>query len=353
MTSVITWTEIEAFHSIRKYTQAHPEILNGNSIVKYRAKVKLHGANCAIQIRPNEPIVCQSRTAILTPERDFAGFAEWVKQSSLSVDFSDQAKSRTKYDESQWQNLASGQGLILFGEWVGKGIQKGVAVSSIPNKSFAIFGARYFDNDLAFVMEPAELEGLLERGAIAETCVLNFADTYVLPWHDLTVEIDWSASDADLAPIAETISKAVLEVEKNDPWVKSVFNIDGVGEGLVFYPVSKEHLGYDNFKNLVFKAKGKAHKVIASAKPAQVNPETASSINAFVEMVLTPARLDQGAQACAPIEPKNTGKFVAWVQSDVSKECQLELQASGISIDDVKKALTIKAREYFLNKTKG
>jgi len=46
----VAWTEIEAFYNIRKYTAAHPEILNGNSVVEYRPKCKFHGTNAAVQI---------------------------------------------------------------------------------------------------------------------------------------------------------------------------------------------------------------------------------------------------------------------------------------------------------------
>jgi len=47
-------------------------------IVEYRAKVKLHGSNCAVQITEGG-IVTQSRTALLTPESDYKGFATWAK----------------------------------------------------------------------------------------------------------------------------------------------------------------------------------------------------------------------------------------------------------------------------------
>ena len=57
--SIITWTEIEAFENIRKYTEAHPEILNGHSKVYYRAKVKLHGTNAGIQCHDNGDIIAQ------------------------------------------------------------------------------------------------------------------------------------------------------------------------------------------------------------------------------------------------------------------------------------------------------
>ena len=68
---------------------------------------------------------------------------------------------------------------------------------------------------------------------------------------------------------------------------RSYFKIKGVGEGLVFYPVSEEHLSLKDFNNLVFKAKGEAHKNIKTGAPAQVNPQLASNVDSFVDMVLS------------------------------------------------------------------
>lgn len=74
--AVIAWTEIVGFANIRKFMQAYPENLKGNNIVFYQSKVKLHGSNVAVQVHLDGSIICQSRTSILTPEDDYAGFAK-------------------------------------------------------------------------------------------------------------------------------------------------------------------------------------------------------------------------------------------------------------------------------------
>lgn len=352
------WPEIEGFHNIRKFTapSAHPEILNGNSVVNYRCKVKLHGTNAAVQLHEKGEIVCQSRESIITPEKDNAGFARWV--------MTNKEKWNRAIDKAYTSGLL---GYIIYGEWCGPGIQKGVAVANLPKKCFAVFAARIFSATAApelgsdnLIVEPEELRDLVK----------GIPDVYVLDWHTRTchygcdtriyaqVNVDWSASSEELTKITEEINGWVSEVEASDPWTKEVFGIEGTGEGLVFYPCSKEHLGYANFSNLVFKAKGEKHKNIATAKPAQVDASVAAGIDAFVAMVLTEARLEQGAtkvsaDGALTYSMKDTGKFVSWVSADVEKETQDELTASGLTFKQVQKAISDKARAWYLAKAKA
>jgi hypothetical protein len=334
----MAWPEIEAFYNIRKYTAAHPEILNGNSTVLYKAKVKLHGTNAAVQVGNNGVVECQSRTGIITPDNDNAGFARWVLATCM-------APHQNTWDKAK--------GHIIFGEWCGPGIQKSVAISEIPKKILAIFAARPLDGSDRLIVEPKDLASL----------IVGIPDTYVLPWFDPAagrivsgsqdpIQIDWSRSSDDLQSTTNTINNWVAGVEAEDPWVKATFDVKGTGEGLVFYPVSQEHLGFANFSNLVFKAKGEKHKNIKTAAPAQVNPEMAASVEAFVELVLTPARLEQGATAVGGYDMKQTGKFVAWCLADVQKETTDELEASQLDWKQVQKPLGDKARIWYLEQSK-
>jgi hypothetical protein len=243
--------------------------------------------------------------------------------------------------------------MIIFGEWCGPGIQKSVAISEIPKKILAIFAARPLDGSDRLIVEPKDLASL----------IVGIPDTYVLPWFDPAagrivsgsqdpIQIDWSRSSDDLQSTTNTINNWVAGVEAEDPWVKATFDVKGTGEGLVFYPVSQEHLGFANFSNLVFKAKGEKHKNIKTAAPAQVNPEMAASVEAFVELVLTPARLEQGATAVGGYDMKQTGKFVAWCLADVQKETTDELEASQLDWKQVQKPLGDKARIWYLEQSK-
>jgi RNA ligase len=332
--TVIPWTEIESFHNVRKYTQAHPEILNDNPVVTYRAKVKLHGTNAGVQVLTGGKVVAQSRTAELSVGNDNAGFAKWVDSN-----------------KEYWNKLP--ENIIVFGEWCGPGIQKGVAISEIPKKIFAVFAVRFISEilDDVLMFDPVNLQYLVK----------DIPDTYVLPWYNDEIQIDWSASSENLTKSVNDINQWVNEVEKNDPWVENTFNVKGTGEGLVFYPTDESHASLVDFNNLVFKAKGEKHKNIKTAAPAQVNPEAASGIEQFADLVLTAARLEQGAMAVMeePIvamltfDMKRIGKFLAWIAADVQKETQDELAASNLTWSQVSKAVSNKARTWYLEKAKA
>jgi len=47
-------------------------------MVEYRAKIKLHGSNCAVQVT-DRGVVAQHRTSLLAPEADYKGFAAWTR----------------------------------------------------------------------------------------------------------------------------------------------------------------------------------------------------------------------------------------------------------------------------------
>lgn len=353
----MAWPEIESFHNIRKFIRVDPtdwfrnhELLSGTSTVTYRCKVKLHGTNAAVQVHPDGTLVPQSRTNTLTGGNDNAGFAKWVMSQ-----------------QDAWRGpleLTAAPGWIVYGEWCGPGIQKGVALAEIPRRIFAVFAARLLDDSDRLIVEPDEL-ALLVRGV---------ADAYILPWYDqpagpcldtriaCKIDVNWRATDEDVTKAIAPINDWIMAIEANDPWVEYTFGVKGTGEGLVFYPHSTPHLGWENFQNLTFKAKGEAHKNIKTAAPVQVNAETVANVDSFVELVLTTARLEQGArsvggfdltQGMTTYDMKLTGKFVAWCLADVQKETQDELEASKLDWKQVQKPLSDKARAWYLLKSKA
>jgi len=293
----------------------------------------MHGTNSAIQCHADGRVVCQSRTVELINGADNCGFAAWVKVNEDHWKITDPDHLRSD--------------IVIFGEWAGQNVQSGVALSQLPKKIFVVFGARSLLVPETFISDPITLSMLVK----------DIPDTYVLPWFK-EIEIDWTSSPEDLTKNVETINQWVAEVEANDPWVEVTFGIKGTGEGIVFYPSTTSHLGWTAFSNLVFKAKGEKHKNIKSSSPAQIDPEVAASIEAFADMVLTIARLEQGTQATSSdgtlsFDTKNLGKFIGWVSKDVLKESKDELEASKLEWKQVQRMVENKARTWFLSKTKG
>lgn len=322
----IPWTEITQFANIRKFIKAYPEICQ-NTKVTYKGKVKLHGTNAAIQCLTNDILVAQSRESILTVEKDNFGFARFVDSNKDKLN-----KINEKFGD-----------VILFGEWCGKGIQNGVACSDIPTKSFFVFAAGKIKEDKVseFVVEPEELSKMVE----------GIKDFYVIPWH-CEVEVDYSQSDEELQAKVDELNVLVKQVEECDPLIKQLFNVSGVGEGLVLAPVSKDHLGYDNYKNLVFKAKGEKHQVKKVKAAVQVSVDQVANIKEFIDMFVTEQRLEQGVSVVCEgkFEQKFIGSFVQWMTRDVEKESKDELEKSGMKYSDVSKEVVNTSKKWYLSK---
>ncbi|NCU32607.1 MAG: hypothetical protein EOM23_06705, partial [Candidatus Moranbacteria bacterium] len=109
---------------------------NKYPVVKAIGTVKVHGTNASIAYNPKKGMWCQSKNNVITPEKDNAGFAAFVKErQDFFEDIMGSLQSMFCYMDDT---------ITLFGEFAGKGVQKGVAISEI-DKSFFIFGARLTD----------------------------------------------------------------------------------------------------------------------------------------------------------------------------------------------------------------
>lgn len=320
-TQHVPWGSIELLHNVVR-TLTHLNTLGHPfPVVEYRAKVKLHGSNCAIQIT-DDGVVAQSRTALLSPDADYKGFAAW-----------------TRAHEAYFATLR--RGLVVFGEWCGPGVEKGMAISRAERKVFAVFAAQ-LDGRVAY--EPAELRDLVPAAGAP-------AELHVLPWEGEPIAIDFGAREM-LDAAAAAINERVAAVEREDPWVKQVFGLSGLGEGLVCYPTRVDGgapaLDPERLAQLMWKAKGEKHRTAGTRAAVQVDASVVASVDELVALMVTEARLEQGLAAVGGREPRLTGKFVAWIAADVRKESVAELEASGLSWPQVDKAVQARARAWFL-----
>lgn len=324
-TAHVAWSSIELLHNVVR-TLAHLHALGRPlPVVAYRAKVKLHGSNCAVQVS-EAGVVAQSRTSLLTAESDYKGFAAWVRRG-----------------EAYFQTLAPG--IVVFGEWCGPGVEKGMAISAAPRKLFVVFAVQVGGR---IVYDPDEIRALVPvDGAPAEL--------HVLPWEGDAIDIDF-ASRAALDAVAAALNERVAEVEREDPWVKRALGISGLGEGLVFYPVRVDGAAPaadpEGLAQLMFKAKGEKHRTAGTKTAVAVDAAVVASVEQFVALMVTPARLVQGLAAIGaadrPRDPALTGKFLAWIVGDVRKESVAELEASGLVFAQVEKAIRERARTWYL-----
>jgi hypothetical protein len=325
----VAWSSIELLHNVVRTLGHLHELGRPFPVVEYRAKVKLHGSNCAVQITA-DGITAQSRTSLLTPEADYKGFAAWVRRH-----------------EAYFQALQ--HDIVVFGEWCGPGVEKGMGISAARTKLFVVFAVQT-GGRIAY--EPDEVRALVPAAGAP-------AELHVLPWEGAAVRIDYG-SRAALEAVAAELNDRVAAVEREDPWVKAALGISGLGEGLVFYPVSVDGAAPpadpEGLAQLMFKAKGEKHRTAGTKAAVSVDAAVASSVDEFVALMVTEARLAQGlaavgGDATGGRDPKLTGRFLEWIVADVRKESAAELEASGLQFGQVEKAIRVRARTWWLSDT--
>lgn len=339
MATMVKWPSIGHLHNVKK-TVDHWEAYckeKGESYsrpaVAYRAKVKLDGTNAAVQITPDGEILAQSHTRFVTPDRDNHGWAHWVDLNSQFL-----KSIRETFFESELP-------ITIFGEWCGKGIQKGCSISKIDRQIFAIFAiqtGRSDADDCCLYTSPAAILNLLPRYLPS--------GMVIIPWHDDIVVMNFGNTEA-LQRTADEIVSAVTSVEECDPLVKSLFNVEGLGEGLVFYP-SFPVTHRNKIASFMFKAKGEKHAVVKQKRVVIVDPELVATVEAFTEKFVTENRLQQGLTDGAGNDAsmQQLGNFLKWVGQDIKKESQDELTASDLEWKQVSKQVNTKARGWFIRK---
>lgn len=334
---MIKWTDIESFYHIVRHLKATD---NTNITVKYRSKIKLDGNNAGINLYKTSEgasIIPQSRNNILTLESDNIKFAEWTNNhTDIFVNARKNANSLGVEDH-----------LIVFGEFAGKGIQKRCSISKIDRKIFAIFAIQFGMEEGYLETDPDKIKKLLGFES------LDCNDIYILPWLNLEIDIDFSNKDS-LESAVEKLNSKVEEIEACDPWVKDTFGVEGLGEGMVLYPIFKGNtlIKRSLYSDFVFKAKGDKHKVVKVKKPVQIDPEVASSIDDFVDLFVTENRLEQIAGQFDGFDLKNTGAFLKAFCTDVLKESKVELEDAKLDWKTVSGKVQTKARVWWMNKSK-
>lgn len=320
-----SWPDISLFYVIRKYIN---EYNIPQKVYKYKSKIKLDGTNAGIQVLSDGNVVAQSRTSIITVNDDNMGFARWVD-------------SQKQY----WTSLKSTDNITIFGEWAGAGIQKRCSISKIDKKVFCVFAVLVENESQTqkYVFDPEEIAKILGNKP---------SDVFILPWYGNEISIDFTSSESTQQS-ADVINKIVEDVEACDPWVKDTFGIEGLGEGVVMYPVTGDtYVDKEFYDTFVFKAKGEKHNVVKVKAPVTIDPEVVANTEAFVKLFVTENRLEQFSSKTG-FDQKKIGEFIKLFIADVEKESKAELDASRLEWKDVSKAVSTAAKLWYLEKLKS
>ena len=297
--------------------------------LKFKGTVKLHGTNAGVSYNEESGMWAQSRENIITPEHDNAGFAFFAHshETEFLRLFIDVAN---KEDIDMHKNTIS-----IYGEWVGKGIQKGVGISNIE-KSFFIFVVKITPHT------GTEEELKANPSYWVESSYLQNTDVRIYNIEDFQtyeIEIDFNMPQL----VQNKLSDLTIAVEEQCPVAKH-FGLEGIGEGIVWSI---------DFNGVVhrFKVKGEKHSSSKVKTLAAVDVEKLNSINEFVQYVVTESRFNQAVENTfpnnEPIDIKKMGDLIRWVVNDVIKEESDTLVKNGLEPKDVNKYVSAKVRQMF------
>lgn len=298
-------------------------------VLKFKGTVKLHGTNAGVSYNAIGGLWAQSRENIITVIKDNAGFAFFTH--SHETEF-----LRLVFDVAAKEDIDLHKNTItIYGEWAGKGIQKGIGISGIE-KSFFIFGVK--------VTPHTETEEELKANPAywVDSSYIKNEDAKIYNIEDFkTYEIDIDFNMPQL--IQNELSDLTIAVEEQCPVAKH-FGAEGIGEGIVW---SCE------FKGVVhrFKVKGEKHSSSKVKTLAAVDVEKLNSITDFIDYAVTDSRFNQAVENTypnnEPIDVKKMGDLIRWVVNDIIKEESDTLAKNGLEPKDVNKYVSTKVREMF------
>lgn len=302
---------------LRDYSRPLPTL-------RFEGTVKLHGTNAGIVYNiAEDTFKYQSRERVLTLEEDNAGFMRAMMANENAV--------RAMLVE-EIARYALGDQLVLFGEWCGGSIQKGVAINGLP-KMFVIFGAKV----LRVGVEVAEW--IEFRKSSEEYGIYNIQDfsTYY-------IDIDFKHPE-----LAQNLMIEITEEVEAECPVGKHFGNSGIGEGIVWRCITQ---GWENVR---FKVKGEKHSSSKVKTLAAVDTEALENIRDFVDATVTEARLEQALhnlvhEQLLPPNMTSMGAFIRWVYNDIIKEETDTIVASQLEVKKLGSAISNRARPWFIGK---
>jgi hypothetical protein len=291
--------------------------------ITFTGTVKLHGTNAAIGYSKQDGLWCQSRERILSIEKDNAGFAFWVE-------------SNKEYFESLLCDISATPDfydtVIVYGEWAGGNIQKGVGVSELE-KSFYPFTIEYLKDGVVVetsVQPYGEDDGWLANKELKILPITRF-ETHLL-------DIDFNCPELVQNKLGE-----ITEAVENECPVAKYFGVSGIGEGVVW-------AAEWNNQVLRFKVKGEKHSSSKVKTLASVDVEKIGSAVEFADSVVTDSRFNQAIENVfngESVDIKKLGEVIKWVMNDVLKEEIDTMAANSLEPKDVGKYISQRVKEKF------
>ncbi len=331
----IKWPSIEQFRNVVKNVQHRSQYVGkdeeGNPVMDRNAKaptltfegtVKLHGTNAAVGCSESGEIWFQSRERIITIESDNAGFASFA-----TANLEDFKRVFSKFE---------GKNILIYGEWCGGNIQKGVAICELP-KMFVAFGIVEIDGDTSKHLQRDAVEQSLSECKVLKSI-------YAFPTFSLDIDFDNPHTSQN------NLNEITLEVEKECPVAKS-FGVSGIGEGVVWRCTNE---GYES-SSYWFKVKGDEHSKSKVKTLASVDVEKINNLVNLAQVLANAGRLEQMKQQVfdtlngGEVDIKRTGEFIKAVMSDIIKEENDTIVQNGFTPKELSGHVSKIARDFLMS----
>jgi len=294
--------------------------------------VKGHGT-CAGLSMFNDVIYCQSKKNVITVKKDNAGFAAFVeKRMNIIEDAFNEIKHLNPEIDFN-ENIVT-----IMGEFVGCGIQKGVAVSQL-DKKMLIFGIKVkpIDDEIPSYW--------IEHDIFHHKTLNEFGIYNIKQFGEFELDIDFN----DPLLYYNKMIKMMEGVEKECP-IGKYFGVSDLGEGIVF----KTSFKGNDFQ---FKIKGILHVGKSKIKvQKKVDDVKLQKIIDVVDQVTPQWRLVQIFDEVFDVlnggegDIKGTGDFLRALISDVWKEETDIIIENDLTSKDVNARISKVGRNYFMNR---
>lgn len=323
---------IEQFKNVIQSVRRYADKTGTNvPTLNFIGTVKIHGTNAGIckNLKTGE-ISFQSRERVLDIHNDNAGFCNWGIQRFPTINWTFFNITSSKLNDDNFI-VDNYEKIVIYGEWCGPGVQKGVAVSQLDRKIFVVFNITLINGENRYELNPIDIQQMVARSE-------DIFTIYDFPTWEIA--IDFNAPQL----VQNQLVELTHQVENECP-VGKYFGISGTGEGIVWWNIDTD---------LKFKVKGEKHavsKVKTLSEIAAVDIERMNSINEFIDTVMTENRLNQGlaklSEMGLEVDIKNTGTFIQWCVKDALKEEAAVIEASNFDVKELGGKLSAKAKKFW------
>lgn len=296
-------------------------------VITFIGTVKLHGTNAQVCF-DGKKLLAGKRSSLIGIDalQEHFGFNAFVQVRNKEYFLNLMSELYSKH-------CKEGQQIILYGEFAGQGIQKGVGISELK-KSFYIFEAKVYDINT-------------DKSEWLDISAWDFSDGdsiyNINQFPTYKIDIDFN----NPGNVQNRLVEITESVERECPVSKALGVENSIGEGVVW-------TGFWKNEKYIFKVKGDAHAGKSKVKQLKpVDNEKLQKINDTVDKLTPIWRLNQVLTDVFKLneggflERKKIGDYIKSVIKDIVEEETLTIKESGLEFKELTKSISTICKNYF------